>query len=46
MVEYLGMRSYPPFVAYAAPRIDASGRDAYLQQWRARVLEIAATVAN
>ena len=41
MVEYLGMRSYPPFVAYAAPRIDAAGREAYLQQWRARVLEVA-----
>jgi NAD(P)H dehydrogenase (quinone) len=46
MVEYLGMKSYPPFVAYAAPRIDASGREAYLQQWRARVLEIAATIAS
>jgi NAD(P)H dehydrogenase (quinone) len=42
MVEYLGMKTYPPFVAYAAPRIDAAGRAAYLQQWRARVLEIAA----
>jgi NAD(P)H dehydrogenase (quinone) len=41
MVEYLGMKSYPPFVAYAAPRIDAAGREAYLQQWRERVLEIA-----
>ena len=41
MVDYLGMKSNPPFVAYAAPRIDAAGREAYLQQWRARVLEIA-----
>jgi NAD(P)H dehydrogenase (quinone) len=41
MVEYLGMKSYPPFVAYAAPRIDVAGREAYLQQWRERVLEIA-----
>lgn len=46
MVEYLGMKSYPPFVAYAAPRIDAAGREAYLQQWRARVLEIAADGKN
>jgi NAD(P)H dehydrogenase (quinone) len=44
MVEYLGMKSYPPFVAYATPRIDAAGREAYLQQWRARVLEIAANM--
>lgn len=43
MVEYLGMKTFPPFVAYAAPRIDAEGREAYLRQWRARVLEIAAS---
>lgn len=41
MVEYLGMKSYPPFVAYAAPRIDAAGREAYLEEWRERMLEIA-----
>ncbi len=46
MVEYLGMRSYPPFVAYAAPRIDAAGREAYLQQWRVRVLQVAADMAS
>ena len=40
MVEYLGMRSYPPFVAYASPRIDEAGRKAYLSQWRERLLEI------
>lgn len=46
MVEYLGMKSYPPFVAYAAPRIDAAGRETYLRQWRERVLEIAAAIPN
>ena len=45
MVEYLGMETYPPFVAYAAPRIDAAGRKAYLAQWRDRVVEIAKRVA-
>jgi NAD(P)H dehydrogenase (quinone) len=44
IVEYLGMKSYPPFVAYAAPRIDAAGREAYLRQWHARVTEIAAAL--
>ncbi|CAN5329438.1 NAD(P)H-dependent oxidoreductase [soil metagenome] len=42
MLDYLGMKFQPPFVAYAAPRIDAAGRTAYLQQWRDRVIEIAA----
>src|SRR5665647_876179 len=46
MVEYLGMKSHPPFVAYAAPRINAEGREAYLQQWRERVLEIAEAVPS
>ena len=46
MVEYLGMKSYPPFVAYAAPRIDAAGRETYLRQWRERVLEVAAAVPD
>ena len=42
MLDYLGMKSYPPFATYAAPRINAAGREAYLRQWRARMLEIAA----
>ncbi|MDP1909377.1 MAG: NAD(P)H-dependent oxidoreductase, partial [Hyphomicrobium sp.] len=46
MVEYLGMKSHAPFVAYAAPRIDAEGRKAYLQQWRERVLEVAAAMPS
>jgi hypothetical protein len=35
------MKSYLPFVAYAAVRIDEAGREAYLRQCRARVFEIA-----
>jgi NAD(P)H dehydrogenase (quinone) len=46
MVEYLGMKSHPPFVVYAAPRIDTAGRETYLRQWRERVLEVAAAIPN
>lgn len=41
MVEYMGMKTYPPFVAYAAPRIDEAGRKAYLKEWGERVLGLA-----
>ena len=41
MIEYLGMKTYPPFVAYASPRIDEAGRKAYLQQWSEHVLRVA-----
>lgn len=32
-LRYLGMEVLEPFVAYAAPRIDADARDAYLKRW-------------
>jgi NAD(P)H dehydrogenase (quinone) len=38
-LEYMGMETLEPFVAYAAPRVDDAARAAYLQQWRARVGE-------
>jgi NAD(P)H dehydrogenase (quinone) len=41
ILEYLGLQVAPPFVAYAAPRVDAAGREAYLKQWAARLKEIA-----
>lgn len=41
MIEYLGMEALPPFVAYGAPRVDATAREAYLTQWRARLIETA-----
>ncbi|ABD85688.1 NAD(P)H-dependent oxidoreductase [Rhodopseudomonas palustris] len=41
MISYLGMQALQPFVAYAAPRVDADGRAAYLQQWCARLLQAA-----
>lgn len=41
MVEYTGMKSYPPFVAYAAPRVDEAARKAYLKQWSERVVQVA-----
>ena len=34
---YLGIKAVPPFVAYAAPRVDDAGRAAYLAAWRERV---------
>lgn len=37
---YLGMRPLPPFVAYAAARVDDPARDAYLAEWRARLQAI------
>jgi NAD(P)H dehydrogenase (quinone) len=44
MVEYLGIEALPPFVAYAAPRVDEATRDAYLRAWRTRLLDVAATI--
>lgn len=37
MLEYLGLDVLDPFVAYAAARVDASAREAYLEAWSARV---------
>jgi len=34
---YLGMKTLPPFVAYAAPRVEAADRARYLDDWRERV---------
>lgn len=34
---YMNMQVLPPFVAYAAPRVDEAARAAYLDDWRARV---------
>jgi NAD(P)H dehydrogenase (quinone) len=45
MIEYLGMEALEPFVAYAAPRVDAEAREAYLQQWQARLREVAQEMA-
>jgi NAD(P)H dehydrogenase (quinone) len=44
MVEYLGIKALEPFMAYAAPRVDQVKREAYLQAWRARLLEVAAEI--
>lgn len=45
MIEYLGMNALEPFVAYGAPRVDAEARAAYLEQWCARLQEIAQDIA-
>lgn len=34
MLEYLGLDVAPPFVAYAAPRVDDTARRSYLDEWR------------
>jgi NAD(P)H dehydrogenase (quinone) len=44
MIEYMGIAPLEPFVAYGAPRIDDEGRQAYLQQWRTRLTDIAGAV--
>lgn len=41
MIEYLGIEALPPFIAYAAPRVDDAARESYLRAWEARLLEIA-----
>jgi NAD(P)H dehydrogenase (quinone) len=46
MIEYLGVDALEPFVAYAAPRIDAKGRKTYLQQWCSRLHTIAEDIAS
>lgn len=44
MVEYMGLKALEPFVAYAAPRVDQARREAYLEAWRTRLLDIAAGI--
>lgn len=41
MVEYMGIEAIEPFVAYAAPRVDQATREAYLRDWRKRIVAIA-----
>jgi NAD(P)H dehydrogenase (quinone) len=38
MLEYLGLEVMDPFVAYAAPRVDAAMRAEYLRNWEVRLL--------
>jgi len=44
MVEYMGIKALEPFVAYAAPRVDQAKREEYLQNWRERLLKVAAEI--
>lgn len=46
MIEYLGMAALDPFVAYGVPRIDTQAREAYLREWRARLVEVAESMAG
>ncbi|MCE0762356.1 NAD(P)H-dependent oxidoreductase [Pseudonocardia kujensis] len=41
MGEYLGMEVLPPFVAYAAPRIEEHERASYLREWGDLLVETA-----
>ncbi len=40
-LEYMGYAVADPFVAYAAPRVDADRRAAYLDAWAERMLDLA-----
>jgi len=40
-LEYMGLKVLPPFVAYAAPRVDAAARAAYLDAFAERVRDAA-----
>ncbi|MDT9592839.1 NAD(P)H-dependent oxidoreductase [Nocardioides zeae] len=46
MVEYLGLAAAPPFVAYAAPRVEHAERAAYLDQWAQRVRDLVAAAGG
>jgi len=41
ILEYIGLDVLPPFVAYAAPRIEADERARYLAAWEQRVRDAA-----
>ena len=41
ILEYLGLEVVEPFVAYAAPRVDAATRAEYLRSWQARLIAAA-----
>jgi NAD(P)H dehydrogenase (quinone) len=41
ILEYLGLEALQPFVAYAAPRVDANARAQYLRDFEARLVEVA-----
>ncbi|HZR72690.1 NAD(P)H-dependent oxidoreductase [Bradyrhizobium sp.] len=41
ILEYLGFEALKPFVAYAAPRVDAGVRVQYLREFETRLLEAA-----
>jgi NAD(P)H dehydrogenase (quinone) len=44
ILEYLGLEVMEPFVAYAAPRVDAAARTEYLRSWQARLVAAAGDV--
>jgi len=41
ILEYLGLEVVEPFVAYAAPRVDAAARAEYLRSWQKRLIAAA-----
>jgi NAD(P)H dehydrogenase (quinone) len=45
ILAYLGLEIMEPFVAYAAPRVDAAAHTAYLRRWETRLLEIVGDTA-
>lgn len=43
LLQYMGYEVMEPFVAYAAPRVSAEERAAYLAAWQARLVEAVAS---
>ncbi len=41
MLEYLGLKVAPSFVAYASPRVGQEEREHYLEQWSAQLIKLA-----
>jgi NAD(P)H dehydrogenase (quinone) len=46
VLQYMGFHAHPPFVCYAAPRVDDAARRAYLLEWRERVAAAVAAAAE
>ena len=46
MMEYMGLETPDPFVAYATPRVDAGTRAGFLRDWHARVTAAAAAAGT
>jgi NAD(P)H dehydrogenase (quinone) len=46
MLEYLGLKVEPSFVAYASPRVSQKAREKYLQDWSQQLAALAVRMAS